>query len=930
MAIEFDDRAINIIGTNHRALNFYDDARQLRASIFLDGQGNLNVGNLQVSVSDNGSGGSSPPQPPPALDIKNHPFLGLAPHAGLTQERIFKPGVGLEAVDSGAGRDYTVSLGTPGTLSAQTANDVTASSHTHGVTASADPGPAESLLKSSPSGGLTLELLDVDNVRLDGNSLRATVGDLTLDAADGDVVLPSPVNVGADNFVSQLTGWRVTYDGQADFRFLYADELHVRAFIADIEQALAGGQIISKSVARLAENFYVPMQNEPIANISQVAKRFVVNDESFIGKGVAAGDTITVSGSTGNDGDYTVASVHGTTSCIITVNEAIPDATIDGTITVTKKLITVEDLEGFPDTQVFANNDWLRLRVIDRSGGGLIVSDVWGTVSGYTDNADGTQTWDFALQSGASLENKPVYAGSIVLDYGQSGDGWHEITTLDPDSPYSQIVTWTTDPTNPANYTLRSRLGNLDGVTDGNFPSIGGWGLYSTNAFLKGDLIAAGGDVEITGDGIRMDALQGKYSSASIEWYDSTTREFSIGTIVDLGSVTGAYMESQDSLSLISTSGEVILQPSTFVDVKDDMVVTGDITIGGSGDKHLNIKDSSGNNDRVLMRQDSTDDVYFGDVDNNGGAVHFRSAGTTRMTISSSGFVGIGTTSPTNGRLEIAEVGTAIYISGGGEIRNNNGSIELGVPVEGIGGWARGLFWQDRNNWGTNLGAVGMFGTGTDPDRIFLSWGSSPWNGTTGITVTDAGKVGINRAGPNTDLHLHNPSDTAVALQLTHSTTGTAAGDGGRIDVTSGGDIRLMTFEAADMILLTSGANRWRIKANGSMIAEGLAGQGNGTINAQAVYDNGTLLTDWVFDLWLDGDTEEEVTGTGRLWNIEETRQFVGNRRHLPALPGRAAWKESKASLGELVNGLWETVEQQAIHIFELETRVNQLEAQLA
>ncbi len=59
-------------------------------------------------------------------------------------------------------------------------------------------------------------------------------------------------------YVSQTTGWRISEDGEGDFRYLYADELHAKTFVADLEQALAGGQIISKSVAKLAATFVAP------------------------------------------------------------------------------------------------------------------------------------------------------------------------------------------------------------------------------------------------------------------------------------------------------------------------------------------------------------------------------------------------------------------------------------------------------------------------------------------------------------------------------------------------------------------------------------------------------------------------------------------------------------------------------------------------
>lgn len=65
-------------------------------------------------------------------------------------------------------------------------------------------------------------------------------------------------NTGTTTYASQTTGWRVTAAGAADFRYLYTDELYAKSFIADLEQALAGGQIICKSVTTLGAAFTVP------------------------------------------------------------------------------------------------------------------------------------------------------------------------------------------------------------------------------------------------------------------------------------------------------------------------------------------------------------------------------------------------------------------------------------------------------------------------------------------------------------------------------------------------------------------------------------------------------------------------------------------------------------------------------------------------
>jgi hypothetical protein len=90
------------------------------------------------------------------------------------------------------------------------------------------------------------------------NLTLSPTSNLILSPVVGFVGLTSPVSLRTDNYSSQFNGWNIAYDGGADFRHLFVDELHAKSFIADLEQALAGGQIISKSVAVLAVDFVVP------------------------------------------------------------------------------------------------------------------------------------------------------------------------------------------------------------------------------------------------------------------------------------------------------------------------------------------------------------------------------------------------------------------------------------------------------------------------------------------------------------------------------------------------------------------------------------------------------------------------------------------------------------------------------------------------
>jgi hypothetical protein len=91
--------------------------------------------------------------------------------------------------------------------------------------------------------------------------------------------------------------------------------------------------------------------------------------------------------------------------------------------------------------------------------------------------------------------------------------------------------------------------------------------------------------------------------------------------------------------------------------------------------------------------------------------------------------------------------------------------------------------------------------------------------------------------------------------------------------------------------------------------------KGVGTINAVAVYDDNTLLTDFVF--------EDDY----QLLPIKEMKKFFTENKHLPTIPGRKVWEsEGKFSLGKLANYLWETIEVQAIYISQLNDRLTALE----
>jgi len=113
--------------------------------------------------------------------------------------------------------------------------------------------------------------------------------------------------------------------------------------------------------------------------------------------------------------------------------------------------------------------------------------------------------------------------------------------------------------------------------------------------------------------------------------------------------------------------------------------------------------------------------------------------------------------------------------------------------------------------------------------------------------------------------------------------------------------------------------------------------KGAGTINAVAVYDDNTLLTDYVFDYWQDGALSADDADNARALafnpahlDIDTFTASLIARRALPAMLRRSEWtEETRFSVGGLAQRLWETVEIQAVHIAKLNERLKTLEAKI-
>ena len=96
--------------------------------------------------------------------------------------------------------------------------------------------------------------------------------------------------------------------------------------------------------------------------------------------------------------------------------------------------------------------------------------------------------------------------------------------------------------------------------------------------------------------------------------------------------------------------------------------------------------------------------------------------------------------------------------------------------------------------------------------------------------------------------------------------------------------------------------------------------KGAGTINAIAVYDDGTLLTDYVFDAFFGVKNHFNPMNFDVKWYSD----YWKREGHLATIP---TWKNENApSIGQQNNQLRETVEVQAILIKQLHDRISALE----
>jgi hypothetical protein len=344
----------------------------------------------------------------------------------------------------------------------------------------------------------------------------------------------------------------------------------------------------------------------------------------------------------------------------------------------------------------------------------------------------------------------------------------------------------------------------------------------------------------------------------------------------------------------------------------------------------------------------NSEDVDFGTGSgNNTGKLHFTIQASPKLTINSSGQVGVGTINPSH----------LLHVNGGDLfVNSSSGSIRYGFAggnewqMSTIGGGAD-LRWFTTTDGGTtstprhyfsqngNVGIGGFSGPGVPQARLDVL-GSSTFSSTSNLMLRNS----------NGDTLLRMRDDGRMGIGYNGSSYGRTMNLGGSglnfytaNEAAFGGAI----FPTDTSLVLWSNSN-----ANNYLVLQpswGNTGVGTYTPNAK-LHINGTVLVGGNsinvpagYSMAIDGKVicEEVKVQLSTAWpdyvfaddyqlpSLESIEAHIKAKKHLPGIPSAAQVEADGITLGDMNKRLLEKIEQLTLHLIDLKKENQQLNNRL-
>ena len=359
----------------------------------------------------------------------------------------------------------------------------------------------------------------------------------------------------------------------------------------------------------------------------------------------------------------------------------------------------------------------------------------------------------------------------------------------------------------------------------------------------------------------------------------------------DIAFGTGVENSANTRMLIKGATGNVGIGPAAVGFPEAQLDIDGDVLLRNG--RFLRFKDSNGVNQLTLWRGTSnhllfwnSDDIHIG----TGAVAH----NNLRLAITSSGMVGVGTSSPAE-KLDV------------------QGGIKLG------------------NTYATNAGTIRWTGSdfqgydGTNWRSFTAAGAASPWLSAGNNIYYNLGNVGIGTSSPWAKLHVEGSLFVNGAASIEGDVT---LGNGHFLRLRDSNNSPQLTlwrdqnnhvlFWNSQRILIGTGAVngdnvRMMIHENGNVgIGTALPTHKlavNGTIRAkELIIDSG----------WADFVFEDDY----KLKSLQEVEEYIQTNGHLPDVPSASEVAANGVSVGEMQSKLLQKIEELTLYVIELEKRL--------